>query len=155
MRANADIKAENSRLCFHHAPEQPHNSGLGFPKMLELSLLLWAATKRDHPIHTPPSPVPPPPHAHVAEQYVGSTPKKAWCSLELECKNGNSNKQQDHCSSRDLHLSWINTRELHLSANFHCKIKHPGWFKQCCLAATCFTAWLTALITHQTSSILQ
>lgn len=35
-------------------------------------------------------------------------PKIPW--LELEHKNGNSNKQQDHCSSRELHLSQINTR---------------------------------------------
>lgn len=36
-----------------------------------------------------------------------TNPKTTW--LELERKNGNSNKEQDHCSSRELHPSWSST----------------------------------------------
>lgn len=92
MRANADIKAKNSRLWFPPTPE----TGLGFPGMLN-SHCSWAATKRDFCIL---------PHALWLGNMLDK-PRNTW--LELEHKNGNSNKKHDHCSSRDFHLSQINT----------------------------------------------
>lgn len=92
MRANADIKAENPRLWFPPTPK----TGLGFPGMLN-SYCSWVATKRDFCIL---------PHALWLSSMLDK-PRNTW--LELEHKNGNSNKKHDHCSSRDFHLSQINT----------------------------------------------